>query len=229
MVSLHLCHDLLQPVLHTPARVSFQGAQHTSALPIFHLQGLHATSGEGLKSTHKVWQTRSLPICSCATPCPLPPTDTLKVEGLVAQSCPTLCDPRLLCPWNSLGKDTGVGGHSLLQGTDALATVKGSLSPPRTVRCGPGALPSAILPDDKASHLPSIPPPPSSVPITKMPSLEASLPPLPLGLRLPQRPPPLLQPQRLHSACCFLVCVPITLSGPPGLAPHLGFLIRSPA
>ena len=41
---------------------------------------------------------------------------------LVAQSCPTLCDPcgpypaRLLCPWNSPGKNHGVGSHSLLQG-----------------------------------------------------------------------------------------------------------------
>ena len=38
-------------------------------------------------------------------------------------SCVQLCDPmnyrlpsRLLCPWNSPGKDTGVGCHSLLQG-----------------------------------------------------------------------------------------------------------------
>ena len=38
----------------------------------------------------------------------------------VAQSCPTLCDPmdtRLLCPWDFLGKGTGVGCHFLLQGT----------------------------------------------------------------------------------------------------------------
>ena len=39
---------------------------------------------------------------------------------LVAQLCPTLCDPmdcspRLLCPWNSPGKNTGVDCHSLLQ------------------------------------------------------------------------------------------------------------------
>ena len=41
---------------------------------------------------------------------------------LVAQLCPTLCHPmdfkpaaRLLCPWNSPGKNTGVGCHSLLQ------------------------------------------------------------------------------------------------------------------
>ena len=36
------------------------------------------------------------------------------------QSCPTLCDPveptRLLCPWDSPGKNTGVGCHFLLQG-----------------------------------------------------------------------------------------------------------------
>ena len=41
---------------------------------------------------------------------------------LVAQSCPTLCDPidyrpaRLLCPWNSPGKNTGVSCHFLLLG-----------------------------------------------------------------------------------------------------------------
>ena len=40
----------------------------------------------------------------------------------VTQSCPTLCNPidcspaRLLCPWDFPGKNTGVGGHSLLQG-----------------------------------------------------------------------------------------------------------------
>src|SRR5574340_1213669 len=40
-------------------------------------------------------------------------------ESEVAQSCPTLCDPmdiRLLCPWDSPGKNTGVGYHFLLQG-----------------------------------------------------------------------------------------------------------------
>ena len=37
------------------------------------------------------------------------------------QSCPTLCNPidglptRLLCPWDSPGKNTGVGCHVLLQ------------------------------------------------------------------------------------------------------------------
>ena len=42
------------------------------------------------------------------------------VEVLVAQSCPTLCahgllPARLLCPWGSPGKNTGVGCHALLQ------------------------------------------------------------------------------------------------------------------
>ena len=31
------------------------------------------------------------------------------------QLCLTLCDPRLLCPWSSPGKNTGVGCHDLLQ------------------------------------------------------------------------------------------------------------------
>ena len=48
-----------------------------------------------------------------------------KVKLLVSQSCPTLSDPmdcsppgymEFLCPWNSPGKNTGVGCHSLLQG-----------------------------------------------------------------------------------------------------------------
>ena len=41
--------------------------------------------------------------------------------ALVAPSCQTLGDPRdrrarLLCPWDSSGKDTGVGSHFLFQG-----------------------------------------------------------------------------------------------------------------
>ena len=38
-----------------------------------------------------------------------------EVKVLVAQSCPTLCDPTD-CPWDSSGKNTGVGNHSLFQG-----------------------------------------------------------------------------------------------------------------
>ena len=46
------------------------------------------------------------------------------MKVLVTQSLPTLCDPmdyklaRLLCPWNSPGKNTGVGSHSFLQGSN---------------------------------------------------------------------------------------------------------------
>ena len=44
----------------------------------------------------------------------------LKVKVLVTQLYATLCEPkeptRFLCPWNSAGKNTGVGSHSLLQG-----------------------------------------------------------------------------------------------------------------
>ena len=40
-----------------------------------------------------------------------------EVKVLIAQACPTLCKPaRLLCPRNSLSKNTGVGSHSILQG-----------------------------------------------------------------------------------------------------------------
>ena len=45
----------------------------------------------------------------------------ISASVLVSQSCQTLCDPLdysswLPCPWNSPGKNTGVGCHSLLQG-----------------------------------------------------------------------------------------------------------------
>ena len=44
----------------------------------------------------------------------------MKVKVLVALSCPTLCDSmeltKLLCPWDSPGKNTGVGCYSILQG-----------------------------------------------------------------------------------------------------------------
>ena len=36
--------------------------------------------------------------------------------SLVTQSCPTLCDDVQYSPWNSPGKNTGMGCHALLQG-----------------------------------------------------------------------------------------------------------------
>ena len=43
-------------------------------------------------------------------------THEWKAKVLVSQSCLTLCDPMncSLCPWNSPGKNTGVGSHSFL-------------------------------------------------------------------------------------------------------------------
>ena len=38
----------------------------------------------------------------------------MKVKVLVKQPCLTLCDP-MVCPWNSPGKNNGMGCHSLLQ------------------------------------------------------------------------------------------------------------------
>ena len=52
----------------------------------------------------------------------LVPPGKPKVRMSVTQSCPTLCDfldcspPGSSDPWNSPGKNIGVGGHSLLQG-----------------------------------------------------------------------------------------------------------------
>ena len=46
----------------------------------------------------------------------------LKESETVTYLCPTLCDPhglwpsKLFCPWDSPGKTTGVGYHSLPQG-----------------------------------------------------------------------------------------------------------------
>ena len=50
-----------------------------------------------------------------------PAWEAPSITGSVTQLCPTLCTPgtvaaRLLCPWDSPGKNTGVGSLSLLQG-----------------------------------------------------------------------------------------------------------------
>ena len=50
--------------------------------------------------------------------CFSPPFITAYMLVLIAQSCPTLCDPmdpaRLLCWWNSPGKNIGKSSHSLV-------------------------------------------------------------------------------------------------------------------
>ena len=62
---------------------------------------------------------------------------------LVAQACPTLCNPmdRLLCPRNSPGKNTGVGCHFLLQGI--FPTQGSKLHLLRHLHCQAGYLPLA--------------------------------------------------------------------------------------
>ena len=60
--------------------------------------------------------------CLCISLLKLTSFIFFQVKALVAQSCPTLCHdvdfstPRLLCPWNSPSKNTGVGSYFLLQG-----------------------------------------------------------------------------------------------------------------
>ena len=62
---------------------------------------------------HVIWMMGAFCFNLCVCVC---------VCVLVAQSCLILCNPTdyslpsLLCPWNSPGKNTGVGSHSLLQG-----------------------------------------------------------------------------------------------------------------
>ena len=45
-------------------------------------------------------------------------TIAMKLKMLVTQLCPTLFDPKdyNLCQWDSPGKNSGVGCHSILQG-----------------------------------------------------------------------------------------------------------------
>ena len=56
-------------------------------------------------------------------------TIATKVKMLVTQSCPTVFDPKdyNLCPWDSSGKNTGVGCHSLLQGISLTQGLNSSL------------------------------------------------------------------------------------------------------
>ena len=64
------------------------------------------------------------------------------VVVIVPQSCPAFCNPvdctRLLCPWDSPGKNTGVGSHSLLQG----------IFPVLGIEPGPPALQADSLPSE---------------------------------------------------------------------------------
>ena len=64
------------------------------------------------------------------------------------QSCLTLCYPmdcsptRLLCPWDSPGKNTGMGGHALLQGI--FLTQGSNLHLLHLLHCQVSSLPGSI-------------------------------------------------------------------------------------
>ena len=60
----------------------------------------------------------NIPTCSILKKMLFRISNLWKVNMLVNQLCPTLYDPvdtRFLCPWNSPGKRTGFGCHSLLR------------------------------------------------------------------------------------------------------------------
>ena len=72
----------------------------------------HILCGKGITESERAPLTEGSLLCSAAA-----------AKSL--QSCPTLCDPphsrvqlwqptRFLCPWDSSGKNTGVGCHFLL-------------------------------------------------------------------------------------------------------------------
>ena len=98
----------------------------------FLLQGIFTTQGSNPYLLH--WQADSLPLshpgrkdtymCMAEALCYSPETITTLLIGYAAaaakslQSCPTLCDPidgSPPHPWDSPGKNTGVGCHFLLQ------------------------------------------------------------------------------------------------------------------
>ena len=100
----------------------------------------------------------------------LPRTAAYTAKSL--QSCPTLCDPidgqpiRLPCPWDSPGKNTGVGCHFLLQYMKVKSESK-SLSPVRLFETPWTAAYQAPLSMDfsRQEHWSGLPcPPPGDLP-----------------------------------------------------------------
>ena len=95
-------------------------------VPILLSQGVHSCSST-LKLQSSIPVLLILLLCLILFSQLLLPSDNntfktvLKVKVLVVQLCLMLCNPhglqpiRFLCPWNSPGKNTGVGSHSLLQ------------------------------------------------------------------------------------------------------------------
>ena len=90
---------------------SFELRLHANLWPLW-----HSNIGRALLSIFLSW-CKSFPSCVRLEN---KISQVMCAKVLVAQSCPTLCDPleptRLLCPWNSPDKNIGVDSHSLLQG-----------------------------------------------------------------------------------------------------------------
>ena len=77
------------------------------------------------------------------------------MHAKLLQSCSTLCDPmdcRLLCPWDSPDKNTGVGCHALLQ--RIFPTQGLSLHLLRLLHWQAGSLP--LVPPEKTSEHPTV-------------------------------------------------------------------------
>ena len=80
----------------------------------FLLQGIFPTQASNPILCLLQWQAESLPL--------VPPGKPINLISAYSLSRVRLCEPmdcsplRLLCPWDSPGKDTGVGCHFLLQG-----------------------------------------------------------------------------------------------------------------
>ena len=99
-----------------PLSIGFPKQEYWSGLPFPSPRDL---SNPGIEHGSPAWQTDSLPLSHWGSPTQCTECESVKV--LVTQLCPTLQPhglwlTRFLCPWNSPGKNTGVGSHSFLQG-----------------------------------------------------------------------------------------------------------------
>ena len=87
-------------------RLTFSSVQSHFATPwtAAHQASLSITNSQSL-----------LKLMSIESVMPSNPLTSIKHEACsVTQSCPILCDPRLLCPWDFPGNNTGVGCHFVL-------------------------------------------------------------------------------------------------------------------
>ena len=104
-------------MLQAPLSRGFSRQEYWSGLPcLLLLQEIFLTQGSNASLLYLLhWQGGSLPL--------MPPENPTKISATAKslQLCPTLCDPIegsppwLRLPWDSPGKNTGVGCYFLLQ------------------------------------------------------------------------------------------------------------------